>query len=203
MRTTTGLLLTAALLIPGAARAQSGIPAPYDPFGSRPGFPVMPGGVSGGPGTPYFPGLPPQVNEMLRNQGSPGTPFGPGGFRQPGLPFMPGGVHKPYIPGVSPIDDPLERRFGVRFPPGAVAPYDPTARFRQPSGDLPPTPAIPNIRNLPQVPLVVPPKFDFKPDLHGMPALDSSRAPPLSGEAPAGPPGSWAWSSWSRSWAAF
>jgi len=184
MRVTTGLLLTAALLIPGAARAQIGIPRTYDPFGSQPGFPAMPG-VSVGPRTPYFPGLPPQVNDMLRNQDVRGMPFGPGGVRRPGsgLPYMPDRVGEPYIPGVPSIDDPLERRFGVRFPPGAVAPYDPTARFREPGGILPPFPTIPDIQSLPRVPLIVPPKFNYKPDLHVMPSLDSSRpAPPLSGE---------------------
>ncbi len=124
MRVTTGLLLTVALLIPGAARAQIGIPGAYDPLESRPGLSGTPG-VSVGPPTPYIPGLPPQVNEMLRNQGSPGTPFGPGGFRQPGLSFMPGGVREPYIPGVSPIDDPLGRQLECVSRP---APSSPTTR---------------------------------------------------------------------------
>ncbi len=152
----------------GRRTAQPGIPGSYDPFGSRPGFPVSPG-VSEGLHTPYFNGLPPQVNEMLRNQESPGTPFGPG-------PYVPGGAGEPYVPGVPTIGDPFRGPAGVRFPPGIVAPYDPTERFRNPRGILPPSPAIPDIRNLPQIPpmpVIDPKAFDFKPDFTPPPPTPS------------------------------
>jgi hypothetical protein len=141
MRTTTGLLLTAALLLPGAAQAQYGDPIPQ--IDTRTGFPIIHRGIPQGRG-----GIP----DFL------GGPFMPDdrGF--------PPGIRG--IPGVPSIGDPFGRPAGVQFPPGAVAPYDPTARFRNPGGILPPSPAIPDIRNLPQItPPQVDYKFNVKPDL--------------------------------------
>jgi hypothetical protein len=144
MRVTTGLLLTAALLLPGAAQAQYA--DPICQIDDR-GFPIIHRGIPPGRG-----GIP----DFL------GGPFMPGDRN-----FSPG-IRG--IPGMPSIGDPFGRPVGVQFPPGAVVPYDPIARFREP-GEVPRGfSAIPDIQSLPQVPPIVPPKFDFKPDLGASPS---------------------------------
>jgi hypothetical protein len=237
MRTTTGLLLTAALLLPGTAQAQFGGPGlpydqvgrlgqlsgsqqaqfggpglPYDPLqdGLRPRFVGIPGLPSapgsryvapsrfqpwgGGipdqpviPGMPNIPGVPDGFGQIgpAGFPGLPRSPYDRFGLDPslPGIPGLPGRLGTPNVSGVPSIGDPFGRRFGVQLPPGADGPYDPTARFRGPAGVSPGFPAVPDIRNLPQITPVPAPNFDFKPDLHLTPALSSSRAvPPLSGE---------------------
>ena len=193
MRLTTGLLLTAALTLPGAAHAQYGGPgSPYDPYGLRPGVGGIPG-LPSTPGTRYVapsrfqpwaggipdPGMPniPGVPDVLRRYGVgapagdpgmpniPGVPDGFGPIGPGGIPGLPRSPYDRY--GLDPsIGDPLGRRFGVQYPPGNTG-------FQ----------AMPDIRNLPQVTPLPPPTFDFKPDFHVTPSLSSSSAAaPLSGE---------------------
>ncbi len=173
MRLTTGLLLAVAVFIPGAVRAQFGGPgSPYDPYGHRPGA----GGI---------PGLPNGYGRFGR-PGMPGMLGGPGATAIPGLPsgFMPY-REAPYVRVEWPPNNDGAFRYGrsnsgfpsglkAAFPLGVVAPYDPTARFRNAGGILPPSPAIPDFRNLPQV---APPQFDYKlnvkPDLNVPPTSTS------------------------------
>jgi hypothetical protein len=96
MRMTTGLLLTAALLLPGAAQAQFGGPGSVSPAAGA--VPRLPGAAQaqfGGPGLPYDPlqdGLRPRIGAFPGMPNIPGVtdgygPIGPGGI--PGLPRSP------------------------------------------------------------------------------------------------------------------
>jgi hypothetical protein len=170
MRRTTGLLLTAALLIPGAARAQPGFPRPYDPFGPRPG-------AWTDPRTRYTPGLPPDINDILHGQDSPRTPFGPGRYdpRNPGLP----GAYDPYFPGAPTVGVPVGRPVWKQLPPQFA---DPHPDFRDPTWwNTIHDKKIPDVRNLPQV---SPPVINIKPPVMNIKDLErrpNPTPPPFSG----------------------
>ncbi len=149
MRWTTGLLLTLALLLPGAARAQPGFTGPNDPFGPRAGAP-------GDPGTPYGPGLPPYLNDLLTGQNSPGAPFDPDRYDplrlQPNPPYRPG-AHDPYRNPYSPnpplVGSPLPQPEGPLLPPGFAGPADAQSAARlKPAMEIPPSVALSAVRRL-------------------------------------------------------